>query len=222
MRTRPLVQSPDPNSQPPAPPWRNRVTPCGDIVAVGGRGTLTGNRGVLIDADRRLVRDSQVRRWIACELTFRGRQRAVMTPGKWTELFFLDEATALAAGHRPCAECRNADYRAFQAAWQRAFPAAPVHAAAMDAVLHAERRLGPWRKRTYRTEIGDLPDGTYVALDGAAWLVRDRVLCGWSDVGYRSRRPRPDHGEVTVLTPPSIVAVLGAAYRVRLHPSAMD
>src|SRR5712691_7877825 len=105
-------------------PLRNRVTPFGDIVAVAGRGTVMGNRGILHDAQRTIVLDSQVKRGIACRLEFRGRHRTVMTPGRWTELFFLDEAMALAADHRPCAECRHADYRAFQEAWRRAFPAA--------------------------------------------------------------------------------------------------
>src|SRR5436309_13030535 len=121
--------------------WRNRVTPFGEIVAVAARGTLMGNRGVLHNAERSIVRDSQTRRWIACRLEFRGRHREVMTPGRWTELFFLDEATALAAGHRPCAECRNADYKVFQAAWQRGVPAVEATADAMDALLHDERRL---------------------------------------------------------------------------------
>ena len=138
-------------------PWRNRVTPFGDIVVVAARGTLMGNRGVLHNAERSIVRDSQVKRWIACRLEFRGRHRAVMTPGKWTELFFLDEATALAAGHRPCAECRNADYRAFQSAWHRAFPDADIAADAMDLVLHQERRVRPWVKRTHIANTDTLP-----------------------------------------------------------------
>src|ERR1700694_3932569 len=116
-------------------PLPNRVTPFGEIVAAPGRGLLTGNRGILHDPDRTIVRDSQVRRWIACRVEFRGRHRDIMTPGSWTELFFLDEATALAAGHRPCAECRHADYRRFQSAWQ---PADATSADAMDAILHAE------------------------------------------------------------------------------------
>jgi hypothetical protein len=203
-------------------PWRNRVTPCGDIVAVSGRGTVLGNRGILHDAARQLVRDSQVRRWIACRLEFRGRRRTVMTPGTWTELFFLDEATALAAGHRPCAECRHADYRAFQAAWQQAFPTAKINADAMDDVLHSERRVRPWTKRTSVAEVAALPDGTYIGLDNAAWLVHGAVLHAWSADGYRVRRERPVEGEVTVLTPPSIVAVLRGGYPVRLHPSVAD
>jgi hypothetical protein len=199
-------------------PLRNRVTPFGEIVAVPGRGTLMGNRGILHSPDGQLVRDSQVRRWIACRLEFRGRHRQVLSPGSWTELFFLDEAAALAVGHRPCAECRHADYVAFQSAWRRVYSAASASADAMDAVLHTERRVRPWVKRTYAGVWTELPTGTYVALDGRAWLVLDDVLRAWSPDRYGDRRRRPTDGEVTVLTPPSLVAVLRAGYPVAVHP----
>jgi hypothetical protein len=202
--------------------WRNRITPFGEIVAVSGRGTLMGNRGILHNAERSIVRDSQVKRWIACRLEFRGRHREVMTPGTWTELFFLDEATALAAGHRPCAECRNPDYRAFQSAWRRAFPDADVAADAMDGVLHHERRARPWVKRTHIANADELPDGAYIALDGKAWLVRGDELLEWSPDGYVSRRVRPRNTQLTLLTPPSIVAVLQAGYAAGVHPGAAD
>jgi hypothetical protein len=201
-------------------PLRNRVTPLGEIVAVSARGTLMGNRGILHDPTGMLRRDSQVRRWIACRLEFRGRHRQVMTPGTWTELFFLDEATALAAGHRPCAECRHADFRAFQEAWRTAFPHASVQADAMDATLHAERRIRPWVKRTYvDPDGGALPHGTIVELEGRAWLVQGEVWLAWSAEGYREPRA-PVSGEVSVLTPQSIVGVLRAGYRASLHPTA--
>src|SRR5215472_744230 len=103
-------------------PLRNRVTPFGEIVATPARGTMMGNRGILHTADRRIVRDWQVRRWIACRLEFRGRHRQVMSPGTYTELFFLDEAAALADGHRPCAECRYTDFKAFQSIWLSIYP----------------------------------------------------------------------------------------------------
>lgn len=198
---------------------RNRVTPFGEIVAVAGRGLLMGNRGVLHDADRTIVRDSQVRRWIACRLEFRGRHRHVMSPGTWTELFFLDEATALAAGHRPCAECRHADYRRFQAAWQHG-RSSPASADAMDAVLHPERRVRAWVKRTHQAPFESLPDGTFVALEGLAWLVQGDRILAWSADGYTQRSVRPPAGSVTVLTPPSIVAVLRAGYAAEVHPTA--
>jgi hypothetical protein len=202
-------------------PLRNRVTPFGEIVAVPGRGLLMGNRGSLHDAQRAIIRDSQVRRWITCRLEFRGRHRTLMRPGAYTELFFLDEAAALAAGHRPCAECRRPDYQAFQAAWRLVHPGSPASADVVDARLHSERRVRPWVKRTwtYPGQLADLPDGTYVALDGRAWLVwRDRLFA-WAADRYGDHRPRPPRGPVTVLTPPSLVGVLQAGYRPVVHPS---
>ncbi|MGI9149728.1 MAG: hypothetical protein ACR2IK_24805 [Chloroflexota bacterium] len=206
-------------------PLRNRVTPSGEIVAVAGRGLLMGNRGILHDAEGTIVRDSQVRRWIACRLEFRGGHRRVMSPGTWTELFFLDEATALSAGHRPCAECRHADYRRFQTAWQQAAlsgssdtPAAD----AMDAILQSERRVRAWIKRTHVAPLTSLPDGAFVALHERAWLVWGERLLAWSPDGYLQRTARPPSGNVTVLTPPSLVAALRAGYAAEVHPSAAD
>jgi hypothetical protein len=201
-------------------PLQNRVTPFGEIVAVPERGLLMGNRGILHDAHQRLIRDSQVRRWIACRLEFRGRHRTVMRPGSYTELFFLDEAAAFAAGHRPCAECRHADYRRFQAAWTTAFPDRSARADAMDAQLHAERRAGPWQKNVAPALIQNLPDGAYIAHEGRAWLVWGDRLLAWSAGGYVDQHPRPSTGGVTLLTPVSIVAALRAGYQPAIHPSA--
>jgi hypothetical protein len=199
---------------------RNRVTPLGDILALPGRGLLMGNRGILHDAQRTIVRDSQVRRWIACRLEFRGRHRQIMSPGSWTELFFLDEAAAFAAGHRPCAECRRADFVRFQDAWRRIYPDSVPLADVMDARLHAERRVRPWIKRTFTADLATLPDGSYIKLDGRPWLVLGDGLLAWSADAYHERRRRPPSGAVVVLTPPSIVAVLHAGYVAAVHPSA--
>lgn len=196
---------------------QNRVTPYGEIVAVPARGLMMGNRGILHDDARRIVRPFQVKRWIACVLEFRGRRREVMTPHRYTELFFLDEATAFGAGHRPCAECRRADYNRFLGLWE-GWSGAPASADAMDARLHAER-IERKRKKTYREDLARLPDGAYVALDGRAWLVWDSSLFAWSDSGYSQRRPR-GRGEVEVLTPQSAVAILAAGYRPAIHPTA--
>ena len=203
-------------------PLKNRVTPFGEIVAVAGRGTMMGNRGILHNDQRVVVRDWQVRRWIACQLEFRGRHRAVMTPGSYTELFFLDEATALADGHRPCAECRHADYIAFQDAWRAALqnPTAATNADAIDAVLHAQRRTAPRQKRTFQASIASLPDGTYVAIDDRAWLIWQDALLRWSPEAYVDRVRRPSDATVTVLTPKSMVSVLLAGYRSGVHPTA--
>ncbi len=205
-------------------PLLNRVTPYGEIVAIPERGLLMGNRGILHDDARRVVRSWQVRRWIACRTTFRERHRQVMRPHSYTELFFLDEATALAAGHRPCAECRHADYQRFQAAWTRGI-GDPISADHMDALLHADRLEGigrSQRKRTFWEQLAALPDGTLVTLDGAAWLLWRGHLLEWSAAGYRTRRWAlpPAATPVEVLTPRSLVAVLRAGYQPLVHPSA--
>ena len=198
-------------------PLQNRVTPFGELVALPGRGLLMGNRGVLHDEARHIVRPWQVRRWIACRTEFRGRHRDVMPPRRWTALFFLDEATAFAAGHRPCGECRYADYQRFRALWSAA-RGAPANAESMDRMLQAER-LDRRAKRLHAAPFAALPDGTFVALDGVAWLVRRGELLAWSDTGYTARRRRPRSGTADVLTPPSIVAVLNAGYPVAVHSS---
>jgi len=204
-------------------PLQNRVTPYGEIVAVPERGLLMGNRGILHDDARRIVRSWQVRRWIVCRTAFHGRHRQVMQPHSWTELFFLDEATAFSAGHRPCAECRHADYQRFKKAWAGG-GGTPGRADHMDAVLHADRLEGRGahqRKRYYWEQLAALPEGTFVSLDGSACLVWRGQLLEWSAAGYRARRALPatlSRGEV--LTPRSLVAVLRAGYRLQVHPSA--
>jgi hypothetical protein len=193
---------------------RNRVTPYGEIVAVPERGTLMGNRGLLHADDGSHRRDWKVRRWIACELAFKGRKRELRQPGQYTELFFLDEATALAAGHRPCAECRREDYRRWQAAW----PHGEAGADAMDVVLHASRLDGK-AKRTYEAALGELPDGVIVERDGAPFLVAAGTLRPWSAAGYGAPRPAPAGERATVLTPQATVATIAAGYAVSAHPS---
>jgi hypothetical protein len=178
-----------------------------------------GNRGILHNPQQTVVRDWQVRRWIACRLEFRGRHREVMQPGSYTELFFLDEATALADGHRPCAECRHMDYRAFQAAWHSVYPRASVGADAIDKILHVERRTAPFHKRTYVADINTLPDYTYVVLNERAWLIRGDSVVAWAGDRYVDRVRRPSTGAVTVLTPLSVVQVLRAGYQPDVHPS---
>jgi hypothetical protein len=203
-------------------PLQNRVTPFGEIVAYPERGLLMGNRGILRDEAPRIVRSWQVKRWIACRTEFRGRWRPVMQPHTWTELFFLDEATAFAAGHRPCGECRYADYQRFTAAWA-AWSGERMGAEQMDAILHADRLEGRGahqRKRTYREEIGALPDGAFICLNGAAWLRWRGRLLAWSPAGYHTCQPLPTTGLVEVLTPRVLVAVLCHGYQPMVHPSA--
>jgi hypothetical protein len=152
-------------------------------------------------------------------LEFKGRHRRVWG-NSYTELFFLDEVTALAAGHRPCFECRRREATAFAEAWARAGrlrerPAAP----AMDRVLHAERLDGR-APRTHRRALEELPDGAMIALEGDAHAVRGSWLLHWTPSGYDARKRRPHGLTVEVLTPPAILAVLAAGYTPRWHPSA--
>ena len=207
---------------------QNRVTPEGEIIATPHRGLMMGNRGGCFHLpDRTLgARRWASRQWIACVLEFKGRHReAMMQPNRYTELFFLDEATALAAGHRPCFECRRRDAERFAALWAqtRQWPA-PARAPEMDPDLHAERVGAQGRKVTYRAELAGLPDGSFVRLDAAvgatANLVEGECLFPWSPAGYRAAEQRPKRRDVEVLTPRSIVAVLSAGYRPMLHPSA--
>jgi hypothetical protein len=209
-------------------PWQNRITPFGEIVANQERGTFMGNRGVLHDGEGRIRRAWQLRRWIVCVLEFRGRKRRVMTPGRYTELFFLDEATALAAGHRPCAECRHARFLDFCNAWGRAHPdgggSSRPTAQGIDDRLHAERVAPDRSKRTFQAALDVLPDGVFVCMPAwgeKAYLVRDDSLLDWSPGGYPERRRRPRGAEVKVLTPPSTVKVLRAGYAPEIHPSAL-
>lgn len=193
-------------------PLQNRVTPFGEIVASAARGTLMGNRGGRLHRPDRTLgpRRWTNRVWIACLLCFKGRRRTVMGDG-YTELFFLDEPTALAAGHRPCFECRRAEAKAFAAAWGRAHELPrPPKAGEMDLALHRERLApaGPV------VPLDGLPDGTMVALPvdpATAWLVAGDRLHPWSPGGYGPPVARPS-GAATLLTPPAIVAALRAGY----------
>jgi hypothetical protein len=201
-------------------PLQNRVTPFGEIIATPERGTMLGNRGILHDERRQLVRTSHLRRWICCVLEFKGIRRTLMTPRSWTELFFLDEATAFAAGHRPCFECRRPSALAFQRSWAAALGTHPAPKADdMDRVLGSERRLRGGTKKTYLADPSRLPDGVFVACDGAAWLLHRRRLLRWTPGGYADSRPvRACLAEV--LTPAPTAAVLAAGYVAQVHESA--
>ena len=199
-------------------PLQNRVTPFGELVAVRARGTMFGNRGGKFHTDERTLsrRRWALRQWICCVLAFKGRQRHVW--GRYyTELFFLDEVTALAAGHRPCFECRRNDAESFAQAF------APrdrrISAPEMDAILHRERLDGK-TKRLHRRAIDRLPDGAMFVRDGRAFAVRGRQLLKWTPSGYRGTVERPRGIDVDALTPPSILEALANGYRPRWHGSA--
>jgi hypothetical protein len=201
-------------------PLQNRVTPFGEIVSTPERGMFTGNRGIIHDPATRtlLARRWTTRAWIVCRCAFKGRRRQVMGPRSWTELFFLDEATALAAGHRPCFECRRAEAQAFRAAFAAARGGAEPPAADMDRVLH-EARLEGRAKRLHPLSgpLADLPDGAMVAAGADAFLVLGGRILRWSAGGYHAGEPS---GTVMLLTPPCTVGALAAGYRPLLHASA--
>ena len=194
-------------------PRQNRVSPLGELLATPERGLVYGNRGCLHGADGRIRRNYNGRRWIACQLEFRGRRRfQLMAPGRYTELFFLDEATALAAGHRPCAECRRADYNRFVEIWTK-LHGGPDVADAIDARLHTERLdPGTRSRRVHEAAFEALPDGAIVLDRGAPWLVLGAQLLAWSSAGYGAAIQRPAGGQATVVTPPSLVAVLDTGW----------
>jgi hypothetical protein len=200
---------------------QNRVDPLGELFADNSRGLFMGNRGGRFHGDDRMLTGRRwvSQQWICCALSFNERQRDVWGRS-YTELFFLDEVTALSAGHRPCFECRRADAERFAAAWQaaQALNARP-RAADMDRVLHAERLEGRGKCLHPRT-IDDLPDGAMVALGQDAFAVRGSLLLRWTSTGYVSGIPRPRASSVAVLTPPAVLAVLRQGYRPRWHPSA--
>jgi hypothetical protein len=208
-------------------PLQNRVTPTGEIVADRSRGLMMGNRGCLHGQGRTLgVSRWRAKLWICCLLEFRGVQRDPMPPGRWTALFFLDEATALSAGHRPCGYCRRTDYLAFAQAWRaaRQLPRRPL-ASEMDAVLHAERTDRSRRKLSYRAHITQLPDGVMVRLGGEPGLLLGGQVHPWSFHGYGTPPASPSPftagtAEAEVLTPPSIVAAITAGYQPLVHHSA--
>ena len=192
-------------------PLQNRVTPLGEIVAHPARGLVYGNRGCIHDDQGRIRNRHPTRRWIACRLEFKGwRRKALLQPGKFTELFFLDEATAFAAGHRPCALCRREDYTRFLALLGE--PGAD----AVDMRLEAER------VRHHGAQIDGLPDGAFVLHDGEPWLVLRDQLLHWTAAGYDRRVPRPRE-TAEVITAPSFLAVLAAGWQgvvPLLHPTA--
>lgn len=198
-------------------PLQNRVTPFGDLIVTSARGTLTGNRGVLHNDRRQLTRRRwTTHAWIACLLEFKGRHRTVMTHGRWTELFFLDEATAFAAGHRPCGECRRQDYVRFKRLWcaaNRGDATAPI--GLVDERLQAERIARP--RTTWTAALDGLPDGTMWLEGNDVWIVADARIGRWTPAGYADVTARPAGRRVSVLTPSSLVSLFSAGYRPALH-----
>lgn len=196
---------------------QNRVTPGGDIIATPARGTFMGNRGILHDDNKRIVRTTRNVMWLICRLEFKGRKRRLMSPGTYTELFFLDEAVALAAGHRPCGECRRAQYRTYMAAVNQSVDEPLAGPKDLDRRLNRSRRAA-----RAIASIADLPDGTFIAVGDDYRLLWDGVLHRWTPEGYVDPLAVADAGFVTaeVLTPATSVEALRHGYSVTVHTSA--
>lgn len=205
-------------------PLQNRVDPHSQLHAVSARGTLMGNRGRLHNADQQIVSSWKIKPWISCALQHQGIKRQLMAPNSYTELFFLDEPTAYAAGHRPCAQCRKKDYKVFKAAWAKAFPEQQeLSAKAIDSLLHAARLNADGSQRTWSAKRAALPDGSVIEHYGGCVLLWRGRQWRWSFAGYiplHTVIPAEQH--VNVLTPEPIVALFknGLAVDLQVHPSA--
>ncbi|MGZ3946156.1 MAG: hypothetical protein ACXVJB_14525 [Mucilaginibacter sp.] len=195
---------------------QNRVDPQGNIIKTSARGAWLGNRGQLHGAGKTILRPFKHKAWIICLLKFKGRKRQVMSPNLWTELFFLDEATAFAAGHRPCFECRRDDAVRFKAAWLKGnlefgFDG-KVSIREIDNILHQQRIEVGGKKATYEADLNTLPDGTFILFDNKPYLLADKTLHHWTPFGYEGVIAPPSSANVTVLTPRSVVNAFRGGY----------
>ncbi|MCP9751225.1 hypothetical protein [Ferruginibacter sp. HRS2-29] len=195
---------------------QNRVTPLGDIIRTNARGAWMGNRGLIHNKQQEINRSFRLKAWIICLLKFKDRHRPVMAPGQYTELFFLDEATAFAAGHRPCAECRREDFIKFKSFWVKANAGysfdmkTPV--GKIDEIIHQERISEDGSKKTSKIAAGDIPDGTFILQDNNPYLVWNKKMYRWSPEGYGKAIPLPATKEITALTPGSIIKAFREGY----------
>jgi hypothetical protein len=195
---------------------QNRVDPFGNIIRTTARGSLMGNRGVIHNERKEITQLFKLKAWITCALEFKGRKRAVMTPRRWTELFFLDEATAFAAGHRPCFECRREDAKRFKSFWVMGNPTfnfnmkTPIKE--IDEIIHMERVDGEKKKVIHQRVPSDIPEGTFILIDAEPYLFSKGKLYKWTPFGYENNIAMPEASLVSVLTPNSIVNAFRAGY----------
>jgi hypothetical protein len=195
---------------------QNRVDPCGNIINTTARGSWMGNRGQLHDDTKYILRPFKLKAWLTCLLQFRQRRRTVMFPGLYTELFFLDEASAFSAGHRPCFECRREDHYRFKMYWLKGNPGygftEKTSIKDIDAILHNERINKAGNKVTYLDNIDNLPGGTFIFMNGQPYLIAANNLRHWTAFGYDIKTALPKNEVVTVLTPRSVVNTFSAGY----------
>lgn len=203
-------------------PLQNRVDPWGMISAVATRGTLLGNRGILHNEKRQIVRPFQHQAWVTCQLKFRNRKRKIMAQSRYTELFFLDESTAFAAGHRPCCECRRDRYKAFKDYWTKANldkSGDDIKVSVINKIMHDER-IRKREKVTYQSKVKDLPDGTVFSSNRVAYLKYQHKVFLWSFEGYRLQNDIYFHNDVDILTPKSVVNTFKLGFIPEVHESA--
>ncbi len=205
-------------------PLQNRVDPWGKLIETSARGTLLGNRGILHNDRKQIVKTYQHQNWVTCRLQFKGRKRILMSPHKYTELFFLDEATAFAAGHRPCAECRGERYLEFKDYWVRANldqPLGAVKASDISRIMHKER-ISKKEKLTFKANLKELPDGSIFSQSGSAYIIfADRIYL-WSFEGYCADDRLNLTGEVDVLTPKSVINTFNLGFKPEIHNSVFQ
>jgi hypothetical protein len=206
-------------------PLQNRVDPFGQLIRTTARGVWMGNRGLIHNEHQQIIRPFRLKGWITCVLEFKGRHREVMTPNQYTELFFLDEATAFSAGHRPCAECRRADFNRFKAAWVQGNSLYVYNVKTpigeIDEIMQRERINPNGSKFTYNERLGNLPECSFIEHNGKPYMIRqpNRVI-HWTPFGYTDSIKLPLTMEVNVLTPKSIVNTYRAGYFPHIHESA--
>lgn len=195
---------------------QNRVDPFGNIIATTARGSWMGNRGMIHNDQKQIVKAFKHSAWIICRLEFKGRKRTVMTPNRWTELFFLDEATAFAAGHRPCFECRKEDAKRFKSCWINGNPAYNFSMKTsinyIDEIIHTERLNQSKKSITLQPALSDIPDGTFVQMNDDPYLFANGRLHRWTPFGYEESMAATETSTVTILTPGSIVNAFREGY----------
>lgn len=195
---------------------QNRVNPFGEIINTPARGLWMGNRGHIHNLNREIILPFKLKAWLICKLEFNGRNREIMAPNHYTELFFMDEVTAFAAGHRPCFECRRDDYNKFKSAWLKGNPeykfTDKTSMREIDEILHNERINKNRSKKTHEENNSNIPDGTFIVIKNQPYLVFKKHLYLWTPSGYTKEKPFAVVGKSTVLTPKSIVNVFRAGY----------
>lgn len=204
------------------PMLKNRIDPWGNLIKTTARGAWMGNRGILHDEHQNIRRLFKLKAWLICLLEFKNRQRKVMNPGNYTELFFLDEATAFSAGHRPCFECRREDFKRFKSSWIKGNPeygfGEKVSIQEIDNILHQER-MGPHgEKITYEELLKELPDGCFMLYKSRPYVRQGKHLFSWSPFGYGSAETFSENEKVQVLTPKSVVNAFRSGYVPQINP----